>query len=483
MKTLDDTWENTLHRINSGENEGFELIETKEGEEPNWHLNYDASEKLDDTFFKTLPKIGIVNIILFMGDLMSLWPVFSHMKSRYNKKKTPSKLALIAGLLADAFGLSAESMADMSDIDYNLLRSTQENFLRVDTICPGSDLVCNFIYSLPIFKGWNLMGHKILGDFDGQKQPTSRSTIQSRFSTKYLGKEPGLSVQSLTANNVTVNAKNIGLNEYEGHSAYDLIYGNKTDIEIDMLTGDGHTTNKTNHVFLDSISVQFVPSIKNVREAAKSLHSVNFTGQETDIIRPKDIIDIPHIRSEKAGILRVILSLLLQENTQTTLVRKLNTHAGYSSLKKAIFAYNEILRSTHILNMIDNTALRKAIRTARNRTEAYHQLQSKLRKVYRGVFKGKKIRNNRISAQAVKLISNCIIAYNSLILNKVYEKMLADGVEQEIIDEFLRISPIAWIHILFTGQYNFKKSNGEIDIEIMSNAIVKHLKQHFWKEG
>ena len=80
------------------------------------------------------------------------------------------------------------------------------------------------------------MGNKVLGDLDGQKQPTSRSTIQSRYSTKYLGKDPGLSIYSLTANNTTVNAKNIGLNEYEGHSAYDLIYGNKTDIEINMVT-------------------------------------------------------------------------------------------------------------------------------------------------------------------------------------------------------------------------------------------------------
>jgi hypothetical protein len=31
-------------------------------------------------------------------------------------------------------------------------------------------------------------------------------------------------------------------------------------------------------------------------------------------------------------------------------------------------------------------ALRKAIRTARNRTEAYHQLQGLIRKIYRGVF-------------------------------------------------------------------------------------------------
>lgn len=173
----------------------------------------------------------------------------------------------------------------------------------------------------------------------------------------------------------------------------------------------------------------------------------------------------------------------MQENTQTTLVRKLNTHAGYSSLKKALFDYNEILRSTHILNLIDNMELRKAIRTARNRTEAYHQLQGGLRKIYRGIFKGKKIRSNRISAHAIRLVSNCIIAYNSLILNNVYEKMLAEAVSQEVLDNFLRISPIAWIHILFTGQYNFKKSNGDIDLDAMIRAIEKHLKKHFWKVG
>nr|WP_263458998.1 Tn3 family transposase [Bathymodiolus platifrons methanotrophic gill symbiont] len=81
---------------------------------------------------------------------------------------------------------------------------------------------------------------------------------------------------------------------------------------------------------------------------------------------------------------------LLQENTQSTIVRKLNSYARYTGLKKALIEYNSIFKSTHVLNLIDNMALRKAIRTARNRTEAYHQLQGLIRKIYRGIFKGKK---------------------------------------------------------------------------------------------
>ncbi len=64
----------------------------------------------------------------------------------------------------------------------------------------------------------------------------------------------------------------------------------------------------------------------------------------------------------------------------------------------------------------------------------------------------------------------------------VYEQMLADGVSQDIIDKFARISPIAWAHIAFTGKYSFKKSNGEIDIKAMVSALEKHLKEYFWKE-
>src|SRR5690606_37324911 len=106
---------------------------------------------------------------------------------------------------------------------------------------------------------------------------TSESTIQSRYSKKYLGKSPGLSIYTLIANFVAPNAKNIGLNEYEGHALYDVIQGNKTNINIDMVTGDNHSLNQLNFVILDSIDVDYVPSIKDIKDAANNLYSVKTT--------------------------------------------------------------------------------------------------------------------------------------------------------------------------------------------------------------
>jgi len=260
-----------------------------------------------------------------------------------------------------------------------------------------------------------------------------------------------------------------------------MIYGNKTDIDIDMVTGDNHSLNKLNFVALDSINVTYVPSIKNVRVAAGDLYSVKSPDSYTGLLQPKDQIKIDIIKSQKRSVLRVLLSLIMQENTQSNLIRKLNSHTRYAALKTALFEYNKIFKSTHVLNLIDDMQLRKAIRTARNRTEAYHQLQGIIRKISSGVFKGKKVVNNRVSAHAARLIANCIIAYNTIILNNVYEKMVKDGVAKEIIEKFARISPIAWTHILFTGRYSFKKNSGDIDVAIMAEMLEKHLKRSFWK--
>lgn len=480
LSELNRAWERTINRISCGENLAFNIKENKAGEQ-DWSLGYDSVEKLDDSFFRTLPQVEIPDIMMHMGDNADMWNVFTHMKTRYNKKTKPAKTALNACILSEAFGVKTKKMAEMSDMNFNLLRSTHEDYIRIDTICAANDKTGNLVHSLPIFKLWDLIENKTLSDGDGQKLPTSESTIQSRYSKKYLGKAPGISLYTLIANFVAVNAKNIGLNEYEGHSLYDLINGNKTDINIDMVTGDNHSLNQLNFIILDSIDVDYVPSIKDLKEATCDLYSVKPIDLFTGIIRPKGIINVPLIKSQKRGILRVLLSLLLQENTQSTIVKKINSFARYSALKKALFEYNKVLKSIHVLNLIDNMALRKAIRTARNRTEAYHQLQGLIRKIYHGVFKGKKIINNRVSSHAVRLVANCIIAYNSIILNTIYEQMLAEGVSQEIIDKFARISPIAWAHIAFTGKYNFRKSNGDIDIKAMVSALEKHLREHFWK--
>ena len=182
------------------------------------------------------------------------------------------------------------------------------------------------------------------------------------------------------------------------------------------------------------------------------------------------------------GILAAMLLIGLQENTQTTIIRKLSSHDRYSKLQAALYEYNKIFKTTHVLNIINDLELRKAIKTARNRTEAYHQMQGRIRKVYQGTFKGKKIIDNQASSHAIRLLANCIIAYNSTLLNTIYQKMITEKVPQSVINEFIRISPIAWFYITFTGRYNFKKNTGKIDLQEILNTLESKVRTTLWKK-
>uniref|UniRef100_UPI0036D7B317 Tn3 family transposase n=1 Tax=Photorhabdus sp. RM322S TaxID=3342825 RepID=UPI0036D7B317 len=266
---LNQAWTSTTENIRLEQNAGFQIQETADGK-LRWRLLYDRSEKLDDSFFRTLPKTEIADVMMFIGELTGMWQGFTHLKDRYTKRKKPAPLALNACILSEAFGFGIIKMSEMSDINYSVLRSTHEDFVRIETLCTANDQVSNFVNGLSIFKIWDLLDGKLLADADGHKFATTDSTIQSRYSKKYLGKGRGISLYTLIANHVAVNASNLGLNEYEGHCLYDMVYGNKTDIDIHSVTGDNHSLNKINFVALDAIDVNYVPSIKNVREASEN---------------------------------------------------------------------------------------------------------------------------------------------------------------------------------------------------------------------
>lgn len=77
---------------------------------------------------------------------------------------------------------------------------------------------------------------------------------------------------------------------------------------------------------LDSIDVEYIPSIKNIRIEAEKLHSANNPEQYHGLIKSSGKINQSLIKSEKRGIIRILLSLLLQQNTQAVIIRKLASH-------------------------------------------------------------------------------------------------------------------------------------------------------------
>ena len=476
VQDVEALWVLVNQHIADGTNSYFK-VKSQEGDNITWTLGYpEVEDNHTDSFFDALSQTDIMVVLKLIADNIHLWPTFKPFKDRYAKLRDADPMLLLGCILAEALGFGSHVMSNMSNVSLNQLRTIDENFMYVDNLRAANDVVSNFIHQQSVSSVWDLLDNKILADTDGQKYETKFHTVQSRFSAKYFGQYKGISISTLVANHIPVNSKVIGPNEHESHHLYDIIYSNSSDVPIHAMTGDGHSKNQCNHLSLDSINIAFMPSITKFAEEIEKCVGTKPLDSYQGTLKPGATGELKLIQAQSRGIQRILLSLMLQKTTQSVIIRKLSSHKRYSKLKDAFWAYNKLFHTRHVLTCVDDVNIRQAIKTARNRTEAYHQLHRTIRKVYGGVFKGKRIVDNGISAQASRLVSNLIIAYNVMLLEKIYQRLIKRVGEEKAKTIIKNISPVAWQHILLTGRYDLLHLKNDVNIEklvdILENMVV-----------
>ena len=139
------------------------------------------------------------------------------MLGRYQKQKLEHHV-IIACLIAWANNMGMGRMGQISDISYQTLASTSDNFIRLETLSKANDLISNAIAELSIFHHYDI-DSTLHSSSDGQKFEARINTINSRHSPKYFGLKKGIVSYTLVANHIPVNARIIGANEHESHNA------------------------------------------------------------------------------------------------------------------------------------------------------------------------------------------------------------------------------------------------------------------------
>ena len=120
--------------------------------------------------------------------------------------------------------------------------------------------------------------------------------------------------------------------------------------------------------------------------------------------------------------------------------------------------------------------LQRDVNKSQNRIEAYHQLRATIAKIGgRKQLYGKTNIDIEISNQCGRLIANIVIYYNSLILSGLLEQNPELKTNKKFLTMLKKISPIAWQHIHFLGQYIFKNSEQSINLA----EILKDIKLEF----
>jgi TnpA family transposase len=290
----------------------------------------------------------------------------------------------------------------------------------------------------------------------------------------------GVSAYTMVLNHVPCNARIIGTHEHESHFVYDILHNNTTDMQPERHSTDTHGTNQVNFFILYTFGYQFAPRYRDLHKKMDGLvgfrHPSHYAGY---LIKPLRKTFDALIVKEWPNIQRILASLAQKDVTQATIVRKLSSYARQNQTKKALWELDNIRRTIHILDFIDDPVLRQSVQKALNRGEAYHRMRRAISYVNSGKFRVKTEAEQQIWNECSRLIANAIIHYNTLLLSQVYQQKLAAD-DQEAIKILRGTSPVAWRDVNLIGNFDFAARTSRVDIEALA---ARYNDQDFWRRS
>src|SRR5262249_5606164 len=317
-------------------------------------------------------------------------------------------------------------------------------------------------------------GEVIHSSSDGQKFETGLPTFNARHSPKYFGLKKGIVAYTLVANHIPLNARIIGAHEHESHFVFDLLFNTTSDIHPTVHSTDTHGTNAVNFAILHVFNYQFAPRYQAIQEKVRTaLYGFQPPSQYKDLIlKPIRKIHTDLIVEEWDNLVRIFVSLSHKTTTQSIIVGKLNAYARKNKTRRALWEYDNIIRSLYLLEFIDSPPLRQNVQRALNRGENYHQLRRAVSYANFGKLRFKNEAEQQLWSECSRLITNCIIYYNMTILSRLlaYKEAAGDSAGVELLKQ---VSPVAWQHINLYGRYEITKEPAAINLETMIEELAR----------
>jgi TnpA family transposase len=422
----------------------------------------------ENPIYSQIRHMGIIDIMDYVNEQTGYLSAFKTFPLRKHSIRANSD-DLIACIFGNGSNYGLLRMAAVSDRSAGVLRTVNDGYIRPDTIHAANDIISNATAELPIFKYYTINETAPFGSIDGQKHGSRINTFKARHSAKFFRKGKGVSSLTLVANHIPTNANVIAPNEYEGHFAFDLLYGNSSEVRPVSLATDTHGVNNVNFAILDMFGYQFAPRYAKFKKVFQHHFKITFEGGLK--IQLKKPINNLLIEQEWDQIQRIMCSLSRKTGTQKTIIKKLSSSKRKSRTLAALHEYDRLIKSIYLLDYADSKTLRQFVQQALNRGEAYHQLRRAIASINGNQFKGGDDYQIEQWNDCARLIANCIIYYNSVLLSTPVEHFKSQG-KQDVVDMITNLSPVAWTHIQLAGHYNFGSSKELIDLESLLRGLT-----------
>jgi TnpA family transposase len=413
----------------------------------------DSLQRLRQQVAALLPRVDLPEVLLEIHAKIGFLDEFTHAHEEGTRAENIA-ISLCAVLISMAcnIGLRPLQRKDIAALTRHRLAWIQQSYIRPETLIQANARLVEAQRHIPIVQSW---GGGEVASADGLRFIVPVKTLNAGPNSKYFNRGRGITYYNFVSNQFT-GFHGLVVPGTLRDSLVVLVglLEQKTGLRPRELMTD--TAGYSDIVFglFWLLGYQFSPRLADTGEARFwRLDPEADYGVLDGLARQRVKVEL--IEDFWDDMLRVAGSLKLGKVSALEIMRVLQKGGKPSSLGKAIGELGRVTKTLYLLNYVDDEAYRRRILTQLNRGEGRHSLARAVCHGQRGEIRQRYREGQEDQLNALGLVVNVLILWNTLYMDKAVEHLRQQGLDIHP-DDIARLSPLGHIHINLLGRYYFE---------------------------
>ena len=293
---------------------------------------------------------------------------------------------------------------------------------------------------------------------DGTKWNLYEQNLLSEYHIRY-GEYGGIAYYHVSDTYIALFSHFIPCGVYEALYILDGLMKNKSDIQPNTLHGDTHSQSFPVFGLAYLLGIQLMPRIKKSK-----IITMYRPGKTTAFQHINEIFGDPVnwnlIETHLPDMLRVALSIKAGKITPSAILKRLGTNNRKNKLYYAFRELGRAVRTGFLTNYYHDSALRKTINAATNKSEEFNNFAKWIAFANHGMIRENLKHEQTKVIKYNHLVANLLILYNTQQMTRILKELKQEGYEIKK-DTLQGFSPYRMEHMNRYGSYHL---NMELEV-------------------
>jgi len=404
------------------------------------------------SLYELLPRIKLPDLLIEVANWTKFHEQFIHASTNQPPNDEETKV-LMAAIMAMGMNVGLTKMAESTpDISYRQMAHTTQWRLYEDAMSKAQATLVNYHHKLTLPSYW---GDGATSSSDGMRVQIGVAAINADANPHYGSGKGATFYRFVSDQFSSFYTRVINTNARDAVHVIDGLLHHETDLSIEEHYTD--TAGYTDQVFglTHLLGFRFAPRLRDISDTKLfSFGKPSCFPNLEKLLSGR--INTKIIQENYDDVLRLAHSIREGTSSASLIIGKLGSYDRQNSLSAALQEMGRIEKTIFIMNYISSEALRRKINRGLNKGEAMNALARAIFFGKRGELRERALQDQLQRASALNIIINAISIWNTVYLTRAVEYIkTANQFDQDLMKH---ISPLAWEHINFLGEYKFDVS-------------------------